>query len=427
MNYYRMAASLPDGFWESQIMASTNRLAGFRLYRTHACAFLLLSAATALLSGCGSFFSCEGKTSCPSTCVASSTVSCPTTGSGTGSGAGSSTDDFAYVANSATSANDVDAYNIGSGTLTAVSGSPFNFDFSPTSLVVTPADTYLYAASDSELTAGTGFIYGYSLSGGVPNRLDNGTALASENVTSLAVSPDGNWLFCLDTNGLTLEEYSIDTSTGIITFANTYGITGATGAQVVPTQVVIAPSGDYLVVTLGTAGAETFSLDQTTGVATSATLLSPSNAATGIFAAAIDTNDNLYLAGTDGLSAYSATTLGAPTFLKTYSTGSGAHSVAINSASTYVYVGNESDSTISGFSIGTNAALTAIAGSPFAGPTTVDALAVDSTSAYLIASGYNASTGIQLFSIGTAGALSSVGTAGTGTSSLIPGAIATTH
>jgi 6-phosphogluconolactonase len=430
MNYYRMAESLPDGFGESLIMASANRRAGFRLYRTHACVFLLLAAVTDLLSGCGNFFSCEGKTSCPTppaTCVASSTVTCPPTGTGSSTGSGSSTNDFAYVANSVTSANDVDAYNLGSGALTAVSGSPLPFDYSPTSMVVTPANTFLYAASDSELTAGAGFIYGYSFgAAGALNSLSS-MPLESESVTSLAVSPDGNWLFSLDTNGLTLEEYSIDTTTGALTFAATYGITGASGAEVTPTSVAIAPSGDFLVVSLGTGGAETFSLNETTGVAASVTLLSPASTAIGIYAAAIDVNNNLYLAGTDGLSVYSTTAAGVPTLLKTYSTGNGAHSVAINSASTYVYVGNQSDGTISGFSIGTNAALTALAGSPYTGPTTVDALAFDSTSAYLIASGYNASTGIQLFSVGTAGALSSVATAGTGTSTLIPGAIATTH
>jgi 6-phosphogluconolactonase (cycloisomerase 2 family) len=410
-------------------MASAHRRAGFRLYGTHACVLILLSASTLLLSACGNFFSCEGKASCPTTCVASSTVTCPPTGTGTGTG--SSTDDYAYVANSATSATDIDSYNLGSGSLTAVSGSPLSFDYSPTAMVVTPADTFLYAASDSELNTtnpGAGFIYGYSLgTGGAISILDSGTPLESESVTSLAVSPDGNWLFCLDTDGITLEEYSIDTSTGALTYENTYGITGATGTQVLPSSVAIAPSGDYLVVTLGTGGAETFSFNTTTGVAASTTLLSPANTATGIFAAAIDANNYLYLAGTDGLTVYSTTTAGVPTLLKTYSTGNGSHSVVINNASTYVYVGNESDGTISGFSIGTNAALTALAGSPYTGPTTVDALALDSTDAYLIASGYNASTGIQLFSIGSAGALSSVGTAGTGTSALIPGAIATTH
>jgi 6-phosphogluconolactonase (cycloisomerase 2 family) len=405
-------------------MASANRRAGFRLYGTHVCAFILLSATTLLLSACGNFFSCEGKTDCPTTCVASSTVTCPTTGTPSGV-------DYAYVANSATSANDVDAYNLGSGTLTPVTGSPSNFDFSPSSMAITPADTFLYAATDSYLTAG--YLYGYSIgTGGALSILDSGQPLTpGESVTSLAVSPNGDWLFCLDATGLTLEEYSIDTSTGAITYATTYGINGATGVQITPSSVAIAPSGDFLVVTLGLAGAETFSLDQTTGVATAVQTLTLSNSATGIFAAAIDANNYLYLAGTNNLSVYSTTTGGTTTLLKSYSIGTGTgHSIAVNTAATSVYVGNESTSAIYGFSIGTGGALTAISGSPFTGPTSVNALAIDSTSAYLIASGYNATTGIQLFSVGTTGALTPVattGTAGTGTSGTIPGVIAATH
>lgn len=388
----------------------------------HTCALILLSASTLLLTACGNFFSCEGKASCPCASGVTSTTTNPCSGGSTGS----TSVDYAYVANSATNTTTIDGYNLGSGTLATATSAPYSFGYSPSALVVTPANTYLYAATDSALT--TGYIYGYSIgTGGALSILSSGKPLVSESVSSLAVAPDGKWLFCLDTIGTTLEEYSINTSTGAITFAATYGITGATNGQITPSQVTVAPSGDFVVVALGTGGAETFSLNETSGVATFQTLLSPSNASTGIYAAAVDANNYLYLAGTAGLSVYSTTTAGVPTLLKTYSTGSGAHSVVVNTDATYVYVGNQSDSTISAFSIGTNAALTAVSGSPFTAPTTVTSLAFDSTMAYLIASGYDASTGIELYTIGTTGALTSAGTAASGTSTTIPGAIATTH
>lgn len=398
----------------------------FHRYPAHLCALLLLTASTLLLSSCGNFFQCEGKADCPTTCVASSTVTCPA--GGTGTGTGSATVDYAYIANSSTSANDVNGYSLGTGALTAATNSPYSFGFSPTALVVTPANTFLYAASDSTLTNGSGFLYGYAIgTGGSLSILASGNPLASENINSLAVSPNGEWLFCLDNNGLTLEEYSINTSTGIIAFAQTYGITGATNATVTPTQVTIAPSGDFVVVALGTGGAETFSFDETTGIANPETLLTPATTAIGIYSAAVDANNYLYLGGTNGLSVYSTSNIGVPTLLNTYATGNGPRAVIVNTASTYVYVGNQTDGTISGFSIGTNGALTPIAGSPFTGPSTVDAMAFDSTMKYLIASGYNTSTGIQLFTIGSNGALTSAATAATGISPIIPGAIATTH
>jgi 6-phosphogluconolactonase (cycloisomerase 2 family) len=428
MNYYQMAAHCRTAFGESQIMASANRRAGFHLYRTHACAFILLSAATALLGGCGNFFSCEGKTSCPSTCVASSTVTCPTTGTGSGSGAGSSTDDFAYVANSATSSSNINDYNLGSGTLTAATDATQNLTYSPVSMVVTPADTFLYAASDPNIS--TGNIYAYSIgTGGALTVLGGGNAQIEENDAALAVSPDGQWLFTLPTDGVQVNVYPINTSTGALSqLAGFYGLVSAPTGAITPVSISVAPTGEYFAAALATGGANVYSFDTTTGPQGGTPVtINPGSSASGIYALAFDSSNNLYCAGTAGLEVFSISSAGAVTPLKTYSLGNAPRSIAINSTSTYVFVGNESDGTISAFSIGTGGVLTPVSGSPFTGPTLVNSLAIDSTGAYLIASGYNATTGIQLFSIGTTGALSSVGTAATGTSNLIPGAIAATH
>jgi hypothetical protein len=402
---------LGDGM-ESLQMPSMNSRISVRLMNMRVCSLVLLSVVTVLLSGCGNFFTCEGKASCPS--------------SG-GGGTGGSGTDYAYVANSATGSTYIDAYSLSSGTLTALTGSPFSLNYTPSAMTITPANTYMYAASDSALTANVGYIYGYSIgTGGALSILSSGTPLVNENVTSLAISPDGKWLFCLDDDPgtETLEEYGINSSTGALTYENTYGVNGAPNAAVLPFSVTVAPTGDYVAVALGTAGVETFAFDTTTGVATATAALVPATAATGIYGVAVDSNNDLYAVGTAGLQVFSATTAGYPTLLNTYPTGNGAHSIAINSASTYVYVGNETDSTITGYAIGTNAALTALSGSPYPAPTTVTALARDSTSAYLIASGYNAGSGIQLFSIGSTGALTLNGSAGSGTSTAVPGVIA---
>jgi 6-phosphogluconolactonase len=394
------------------------RRSEFRPHPTHLCAVALLSAIT-LLSGCGSFFTCEGKASCPTACVASSTVTCPPPTTGT---------DFAYVANSASSANTVNGYNLANGNLTTnATGAPFSFGYQPIAMAVTPANTFLYAVSNPGIS--TGYLYGYSIAtSGALNILSGGMPLVTESAVSLAVSPDGNWLFVLDANSLTLSEYSINTSTGAVTFATTGAITpgaGTTGNASL--DVAVAPSGDYVAVALGTGGLQTFTFDTTTGVLTPQNPLPPLNSQTGIYAVAIDANNYLYAAATNGLAVFSATTAGVPTAIKTYTAGSGPRSVAVNPASTFVYVGNKTDSTISGFSIGTNAVLTAISGSPFTGPTSIGALAIDNTGGYLIASGYNTSTGTELFSIGTTGALTSSGSAGTSANAAVVSAIAATH
>ncbi len=433
-------------------MASAPRSAAFRSPLTHASALLLLSGLALLLTGCKGFFSCEGKSDCP--CVAGTTTntsSTPTetvtttvtttctsatgtsTGTSTGTGTSTSTStttnsnssDFVYVSNDAISENNVDGYAISGSTLNAISGSPFDFQYPPSAMVVDPGNSLLFAATDSELTEG--FLYGYSITSGALGILDSGTPLVSESVTSLAISPDGSWLFALDTDGTTLEEYSINPSTGALTFIDTYPVSGTSTGIVTPTQVVVAPSGDFIVVTLGTGGANTFTFDTTTGIATPSTLISPVTDASGIFGAAVDENNNIYLAGTAGLEVFSATAVGVPTLLNTYTTGNGAHAVAINPDYTYVYVGNLTDGTISAFSIGTDAALTAINGSPFPGPPTVSALSVDSTSGYLVAAGYSATNGVELYTIGSGGVLTEAASEGTGTSPEVPVALALTQ
>jgi 6-phosphogluconolactonase len=381
--------------------------------RAHLCALVLLSTITVLLSGCGNFFQCEGKPSCPSTC----TTNCPATGT-----------DFAYVANNATSSNTVNGYNLANGNLTtAATSAPFSFGYQPIAMAVTPTNTFLYAVNNPDIS--TGYLYGYTVAtGGALNILASGAPLVTESAVSLAVSPDGNWLFVLDANNLTLSEYSINTSTGIPTFATTGPITpGAGTSGSTSLNVAVAPSGDYVAVALGTGGIQTFAFDTTTGVLTPQNPLAPATSQIGIYAVAIDANNYLYAAATNGLAVFSATTTGVPTALKTYTAGNGPRSVAVNSASTFVYVGNKTDGTISGFSIGTNAALSAISGSPFTGPTSIGALAIDNTGDYLITSGYDTSKGIELFSIGTTGALTSSGTAGSGASASVVSAIATTR
>jgi len=402
---------------ESPTMAPAPRRSKFHPHPAHLCALALLSTITAL-SGCGSFFVCEGKADCPAApCVPSSTVTCPATGT-----------DIAYVANPSSSPNTVNGYNLANGNLTTnATSAPFSFGYQPIAMAVTPANTFLYAVSNPGVS--TGYLYGYSIeTGGALNILSSGQPLVTESAVSLAVSPDGNWLFVLDANSLTLSEYSINTSTGAVTFATTGAITpGAGTSGYASINVAVAPSGDYVAVALGTGGLQTFAFDTTTGNLTPQNPLAPATTQIGIYAVAIDANNYLYAAATNGLAVYSVTTAGVPSALKTYTAGSGPRSVAVNSASTFVYVGNKSDGTISAFSIGTNAVLTAISGSPFTGPTSVGALAIDNTGGYLITSGYNTSTGIELFAIGTTGALTSSGSAGSGTNAAVVSAIATTQ
>jgi len=358
------------------------------------------------LTGCGAFFQCEGKSDCGTT---SST---------------SSSGDYAYISNSTTGSTYINGFDISSGALTAATGSPYSLGFVPIAMAVDPSnDSFLYISSGTN-------IYGYSIgTGGALTILNSGTTLQAENCAQLAISPDGQWLFSLNSNDLTIEEYKITSSTGLLSYVANYQITNSYSGAIAAAGIQVAPSGAYVAVALGTAGTEIFSFNTSTGAAAYASQISASSAQSGDYAVSIDSNNNLYIAATNNLYVFSVTSAGVPTQISTSTTGTGPYSVALD-GTTYVYAGSESSRSspiLSGFNISTSNPLVAVTGSPFTGPTDVSTIAVDKTAKYLVTAGYNATNGIELFSIGSAGALTSVGTAATGTTTTTPTVMALTH
>jgi 6-phosphogluconolactonase len=363
------------------------------------------------LTGCGGFFQCEGKSDCPAS-----------SSSGTGTGS-----DYVYISNSASGSTDINGFQISSGALTATTGSPYSLGYTPVAMAITPSDSYLYISSGTA-------IMGYSIgTGGALTILNtgtsNGTTLVAENCGAIAISPDGQWLFSLNTNDLTIEEYSIASGTGLLSTAANYQITNSFSGAILSSAIQVAPSGQFVAVALGTAGTEIFSFNTSTGAAAYASQVSAASSSSGDFALSIDSGNNLYVAATNDLFKYSVTSSGIPTQVSISSTGTGPYSVALD-GTTYVYTGSENASSspiISGFTISTSNPMAQVSGSPNAATTDIAAMGVDKTSAYLVTAGYNASTGVQLFSIGSTGALTSVATAATGTSTSVPTVMALTH
>jgi 6-phosphogluconolactonase (cycloisomerase 2 family) len=347
----------------------------------------------------------------------------------------SSSGDYAYVANSASGSNYINGYSLSGGSLVATTGSPYSLGFIPSAMVVTTNNSYLYVASSGS----AGEIYGYSIgTGGALTILNSSLGLEAENSAALDVSADGQWLFSLNSDGLTLEEYKINTSTGILTAEGNYPITGIAGGVVTPTSLRIAPSGNYIAVSLGTGGADIFAFNTSTGVASSsAAVLPPLSTANGFYSVDIDSSNNLYLSGTSGLVVYTVTANSGGSVTATlasstagYTLGSGNVSTTINTANSYVFAGSENGgtgSTIYSYAIGTGGKLTAATGSPFNAPTDVAALGRDSTGNYLLALGYSATSGVQLFTISSGGALTSTGSAASGNTLGIPAVLALTH
>jgi 6-phosphogluconolactonase (cycloisomerase 2 family) len=379
--------------------------------------------ATFLLAGCHNFFVCENKPACPS--------------SGDGDGTGSTTD-FAYVSNSSTGSTYVAEYDLSSGALTAISGSPFNIGFQPVALNISPSNSFLYAATLPGATNAGIYLFSIASSGAL-SVANSGDALINDAISSMAISPDGGFLFTVSSTGTFMNEYQIDTSTGALSLALTIPIpiTTCSLAGTVVSQtcsVTVAPSGQFVVVALGTAGDAIYPYSSTSGVTSTSYTLIPSgtttNSPTGDYSVALDSNNYIYIARTAALAVYQITDTAGDAVQKSsagYNSGVIPRSVVLNSTKNYVFTANEGASTISAYGIQSDGSLAAASGSPFAAPTNVSALGVDNSGKYMLAAGYNSSTGVQLFSLSSTGTLSLLTSAATGTSPAYPVVLATSH
>jgi len=342
-------------------------------------------------------------------------------------GGGGTTGNYVYVANGLT--NTVAGFSIGSGKLTAVSGSPLAVGYSPQALVVTPSDSFLYVA-------GPGAIYLYTInSDGSLSTSSSGAAVAIVNVASLDVSPDGQWLFGLDLATTQLVQFQINTSTGALTSQTPtpYTIPNAAAAPS-PKMVRVAPTGNYIFAAVGS-GDVVFTLNTSTGAVAMVQSLALGSAQTSDNALAIDgTASYLYIArsgSNGGLAVYSVGASGVLNQVSgsPFATGTTPFAVQIDHSGKYVYVANRTDGTISGFSIGTNASLSELTASPYGSGTGVVSLGEDKTNTYILAGAFGGQPDLSMYSIDTVnpGKLILSTSTATGTDPTGVVEIATTH
>ena len=158
---------------------------------------------------------------------------------------------FAYVTNSAD--DNISAYRIdrGTGTLTPLVGSPFTTGDQPEFIVIEPAGKYAYVASGANtiwaylIDAGTG-----ALTAVVGSPFAKG--LGSGGRDSLAVHPNGQFAYAVNTQAESVSGYRIDTQTGAL-----IALTGSPFSTAFvepppfvdykenPHLIVMHPSGNY--------------------------------------------------------------------------------------------------------------------------------------------------------------------------------------
>ncbi len=344
------------------------------------------------------------------------------------------TGDYAYVANSSAGITSLSEYNVGAGSLASVG--TINLGYIPVALAVAPTNTFLYVAS-APGSANPG-IYLYNIAtGGALSVANSGTALATDQVASMAVSPDGNWLFTVNSSGITMNEYQVTTGTGLLTLKATITLPGTDCLLSVATptsqtcSVAVSPSEEYVVASLGTAGDAVFSYTSAAGITgsnfnTIASGYSTTNP-TGDFSVVLDSNNFAYIAQTNSLVVYQINSTITEEGTLGYAAGTTPRSVSLNKSGNTLFTANEGTGTISSFGISGNGALAAVAGSPFTGPANVSALGVDNSGLYLVAVGYDASAGVRLYSVSSTGVLKQVAMAAAGTNPVLPALVAMTH
>jgi 6-phosphogluconolactonase len=384
-----------------------------------------LVLATALV-GCQNFFVCDK-------------ASCTNNGSGGSTGAAGN---VVYVANNVSSILEINGYTLAKPSLTAATGSPYSLGLTPTAMVMSRNNAFLYVASAVTTGSPTSQIFGFSVGTGGSLTLINGiTPLASQSsVAAMDVSPDGNWLVVTTANGAssltstTITAYPINTTTGFLNAATAlpYGVAGSA----IISSLKVAPSGEFISVALGLGGVATFPFNTSTGLISTGAITTFGSTTVGASDLAIDSNNLLYVAVTGGISVYtvtissaSAVTLNAITTTPIATASGGPFSIALDGTS-YVYASasnNPPSSLIYGFS-NKAGVLTPLSTATISAPSSTTKLAVDSTGAYLLAAGYDSSAGLKMYGITSgSGLLTSLDTAATGTTLVVPTVLALSH
>ena len=345
---------------------------------------------------------------------------------------------YAYVTNvgSAGSGGAITEYSDTSGVLTALSGSPISLTATPTSIVVAPNNAFLFVATSLGV-----FVYTINTDGTLTEGNNSNVAFLNQAgliVQSMAVDSTNSWLIVAYQKSTELDAIAISSTTGVPT-GTVSSATLTYGGDATP-QVAIAPANNNVFVATGTGGVNAF------GFNAASTTSSPwgSRVSIPLISGATNVADNAVAVDPTSTYLYAAEASTATTpvagklrlfqiaNLSTetdYSVGIGPSAILADPTGAYVYVTNETDNTISGFTASAGA-LTALTDSPFATAKTPLAIAEDSTKSYVTVVGYGNNPNLWLYKFDTTtlGNLDVQGTTSTGSADpSLSNAVALTH
>lgn len=190
----------------------------------------IILAAAPLLAGCGDFWQAPSGSSSSTTTTTSTTLS---------------SGDFYILSNGSTP--QIYGYYISSGTLTAISGSPWTLPDTPTAMAIDPTNSYLYIATN-------GGIYLYTISSGALT--ESSTPISSDTTAeALSVDSSGQWLLEATDSGV-LNAIPLDTSTGAVVSEGTIYHATLSATTVQPSGMAISPANGLVAVALQSGGTD---------------------------------------------------------------------------------------------------------------------------------------------------------------------------
>jgi 6-phosphogluconolactonase (cycloisomerase 2 family) len=307
---------------------------------------------------------------------------------------------FVYVANANSASNNISGYTINSttGVLTQMSGSPFKAGNDTRAIVVVPNGKFLYAANATSndvsaytINATTGVLTQIA---GSPFPVPPGNLVPQ----SIAVDPATKFVYVGSSDSPNVIAFTINPTTGALTtvagspFANpggsNYGIT-------------VDPSDRFVYVANDSANSvSAYSINGSTGVLTPL-LGSPFAAGTGALSVAVDPSGRfLYLPdiGSNNVFMFNIDSgTGVLKLSRTIHGRSGSTSIALASGTTpvtytpkFAYVANNVDSNVSGYTIDPETGvLTAVPGSPFTSGVQPTSIAVDPSGRFAYTANFN--------------------------------------
>lgn len=342
-----------------------------------------LAASTAMLTGCSDFFQAVNN-----------------------NGGGTGTSSYVYVTNAG---GTLAEYTLTSGALAAVSGSPVALPVAPTCVAVAPNNAFLYVGTSTGV-----FMYTIASGGALTEGNDDTVVYLNQaglSVASMVVDSTSSWLIMTYQNSTEIDALPISATTGL---AGATVYSANLKSAVLSPNLSITPANNNLMVALGATGTEVIGFTPTATAspfASTATVIAPSSSSYAATAAAADsTSTYLYITeastattpGVGKLRLFKLASLTTELSGSPYTVGVGPSAVLPDKSGAYVYVANNTDGTLSGFTIdATSQKLTALSSTIPSSKAPV-ALAEDSSKTYILSVGSGANPNLWLYSFDSA-------------------------